>query len=138
MKDLQQYLDKKYPELRLDARKCRFNSVIDVYGMVGYGFEIVITDKITQHTDNKLLAALIETKDLVEFSIEKVKINLGKPEKILGVDVIRVDGEYWASIGAVYLLIDKVVEVKPPRLEEQAGALFYGKIPIVYKPALDK
>lgn len=128
--NLQRHLDKKYPDMHLTISSPAFteNPAVYVIGHIGYNFAAYPTETV----DQRLLIALEDTKRLVESSIEKVKINLGKPEKILGVDVIRVDDEYWANAEALWNIYDMM------KAKKVRGELFHGDRKIVYKPALDK
>ena len=127
MEELQKYLDEKYPELRLLADQK--DAVTFASGKICFYFSMDRAHESVNMADERLLDSLISAKEMIKDSIEKIKINLGKPEKILGMDVICVGGEYWAGAEVIDFLFGK--------MGEKAGVLSYNRIPVVYKWALD-
>ena len=126
MESIQKYLDEKYPDLKL--RVSKVNPPI-ISGRLGYSCGT------RGNIDSQLLGALLEVKDLVEESIDRVKLNLGKKMQILGIDVVQVGCEYWANATAISSFW--VMEEKEDHLCSTGNHVFYKGQPIIYKSFLD-
>ncbi len=78
MKELQKYLDEKYPELvLLVGQKDAFTYAS---GLIHYHFKMDRAHEPVDMADQRLLHSLLDAKDLIENLIEKIRINLEKSE----------------------------------------------------------
>ena len=76
MKELQKYLDEKYPELILLVGQK--DTATYASGLIHYYFYMDRVREPVGMADQRLLHSLLDGKDLIEGLIEKVRINLEK------------------------------------------------------------
>ena len=130
---IQEYLNKEYPDLRLNVRHRQDkDGSIEVIGRIQYGFFVEEHGAPTGVIDARVKEHLGHLIDLAQHSLDTLKIKTGIKQEILGVKAVLVEGgEYWVSEESYVKLLDQGGEGP----QSEALMQFGGK-PILYHEAM--
>ena len=133
--EIQEYLNKQYPDLNLNTDRRSPGANPEVIGRIQYGFIVEERGASTGEIDAGLKTSLLELIDLAQTDLDKMKIRDGVKQEILGVQAVLVVvddvGEYWVSPEAYTKLLNEGGEGP----QSQAAMAFDGR-PIKYHEAI--